>query len=291
VASTALFVNKPRLFPKYPAVVYLTNGAGHDYNAVTVEAKRRGARGLSYQLSYTLARDIGDLENLPASPPDARWMPEDAYNLHRERSVWLDIPTHRVNGNASWDLPIGKGKRLLPNAGRVLNLLAGDWSLSAIYTFHSGHFLTAMWTGSDPTGTAYTTSTTPASVTIRPDLLHDANLPYSKRTVNQWFDPTAFSAPTGGYFGSSAKGVIKGPHVNVLDFGLFKMIPLKERLTLRWELTGVNIFNHPNYSDPAAAALNITQEGQVGVLSAVGGVSTLDPSGARAFRMGLRVEF
>ncbi|HWB84928.1 MAG TPA: TonB-dependent receptor [Bryobacteraceae bacterium] len=288
VASTALFVNKPRLFPKYPAIIYLTNGAGHQFNGVTVEAKRRGAAGLTYQISYTLARDIGDLENMPASPPVTG---EDAYNRQRERAVWLDIPTHRVNGNIAWDLPVGKNKKLLSNPGRVVNLLVGNWSLSAIYTFHSGHFLTPLWTGPDPTGTAYTTSATPASVTIRPNILHDPNPPYDQRTVTQWFDPTAFAAPSGGYFGSSAKGVIKGPHVNVFDVGLFKVFPIRERLTMRWELTGVNIFNHPNYSDPAAAALNITQQGQVGVLSAVGGVSTLDPSGARAFRMGLRVEF
>jgi hypothetical protein len=60
---------------------------------------------------------------------------------------------------------------------------------------------------------------------------------------------------------------------------------------LRWELTGVNIFNHPNWSNPATAALNITTVGQVGVISADGGVSSLDPSGARALRMGLRLEF
>jgi hypothetical protein len=287
VPSTALFVNKPRMFPNYPAIIYLGNGAGHQYNGVTMEAKRRGPGGLTYQLDYTLSRDIGDLENMPASAPVTG---EDAYNLKRERAVWLDIPTHRVNGNAAWNLPFGKGKRLLSSAGRGLDLLVGNWSLSAIYTYHSGHFLTPTWTGPDPTGTAYTTNATPANVTIRPNQLHDPN-ENAPHTVNQWFDATAFAAPTPGSFGSAAKGVIKGPHVNVVDFGVFKMFPLNERLMLRWELTGVNVLNHPNYSDPAATALNITQQGQVGVLSAVGGVSTLDPSGARALRMGLRLEF
>jgi hypothetical protein len=48
------------------------------------------------------------------------------------------------------------------------------------------------------------------------------------------------------------------------------------------------MFNHPNYSDPA---LNISSAGQTGVISGVDGISSLDPSGARAFRMGLRIEF
>jgi len=61
------------------------------------------------------------------------------------------------------------------------------------------------------------------------------------------------------------------------------------------EATAVNILNHPNYNDPT---VNISQAGNVGVISGVGGASIvsgasspLDPSGARAFRMGLRVEF
>jgi hypothetical protein len=186
-------VNKPRPWPNYPAINYITNGAGHDYNALTVEAKRRGAKGLSYQVNYTLARDIGDLENMPASAPSSSWMPEDAYNRKREKAVWLDIPTHVVSGNASWAFPIGEGKSLLPNASPVLNLLVGNWSLSGNYNFTSGQFLTPEWTGPDPTGTAYTTSTTPASITIRPNELSDPNPPYSQRTVTGWFNASAFS--------------------------------------------------------------------------------------------------
>ncbi len=125
-------------------------------------------------------------------------------------------------------------------------------------------------------------------MTIRPNLLHNPNLPYDQRTVSHWFDTTAFGAPSQGSFGNSAKGVIKGPHVNVWDAGIFKSFAVTERLAVRWELTAINVFNHPNYADPA---VNISSSGQVGVISAVGGTSALDPSGARALRMGLRAEF
>jgi hypothetical protein len=152
-----------------------------------------------------------------------------------------------------------------------------------------------LWTGNDPTGTAYTTSATPASVTIRPNILADPNLPASQRSVNLWFNPAAFGPPTPGQFGTSGPGVIIGPTLNVWDAGLFKAFRPKERLIVRFEITATNILNHPNYSDPA---LNISQAGTVGVISSVGSSSNvsgasspLDPSGARAFRTGLRVEF
>jgi hypothetical protein len=285
--STALFVNKPRLFPLYPAINYLTNGAGHQYNAATAEIKRRGAGGLIYQLSYTLARDIGDLERGQS--------PENAYDRARERGPWIDIPKHTVTGNVVWDLPLGKGKRFLSTAHGVANALAGGWTTSVIYTYRAGRFLTPLWTGPDPTGTAFTTSAAPANVTIRPDAVGDPNLPSGQRGVNRWFNAAAFAAPGAGRFGTSGPGVVIGPSVSVFDAGIFKSFFVKERLVIRWEMTAVNILNHPNYADPS---MNISQAATAGVISGVGGGSNvsgasspLDPSGARAFRTGLRIEF
>jgi hypothetical protein len=288
VPGPGLFINKARRFPSYPNINYLTNGAGHQYNAMTAEVKRRGARGLTYQMSYTLSRDIGDLERGQS--------PENAYDRVRERGPWVDIPKHNVTGNVMWQVPVGRGKRWLSNAGRAADLIVGNWAMSAIYTFHSGRFLTPLWTGPDPAGYAYTNSSTPAQVTIRPNILRNPNLPEDQQRTTRWFDPAAFAPPSAGSFGTSGPGVIVGPHQNVFDFGLFKVIPLvKERAIMRFEVTATNIVNHPNYNDPAT---NISQAASVGVISGVGGASNvsgagspLDPLGPRSFRMGLRIEF
>jgi hypothetical protein len=285
--STGLFINQPRAFQTYPAINYLTNGAGHQYNGFTAEVKRRGTRGLTYQLSYTLAKDIGDLERGQS--------PENAYNRARERQPWLDIPKNSVTGNVIWELPFGRGKRFLANASGFASALLSGWSTSWIYTFRSGRYLTPMWTGPDPAGTAYTTTSAPATVTIRPNCLSNPNLPSGQQSLNGWFNAAAFAPPTTGQFGTCGGGVIIGPHLNVFDTGLFKNFRIKERVNIRFEITAVNIWNHPNYNDPTT---NISQAGNVGVISGVGGSSLvsgasspLDPSGARAFRTGLRVEF
>ena len=68
--------------------------------------------------------------------------------------------------------------------------------------------------------------------------------------------------------------------------GLHKNFDFSERWRFRWEMTAVNIFNHPNWSNPVT---NITQTANVGVISNVGGV--YDSTFARQFRMGLRLEF
>ncbi|MFN0100681.1 MAG: carboxypeptidase regulatory-like domain-containing protein [Bryobacteraceae bacterium] len=279
------YVDKPRRFPAYPEISYFTNGAGHQYNGLTAEAERKMARGLYFQSSWVWARDIGDLER-GASP-------ENPFDRARERTVWADIPTHRFTTNLYYQLPMGRGRSLLGNANRLTNLLAGGWDLSTIYSYHSGQFLTPAWSGPDPVGIAFTNSRTPANVTLRPDHLRDANLPGSERSVGRWFDASAFGnlAAGLGRFGTSSRGVIKGPAVNVWHVGLYKTLPITERVLLRWEATATNFFNHPNYSNPAT---NISQAANVGVISGVGGVngsSTGDQPFARAFRMGLRFEF
>jgi hypothetical protein len=74
--------------------------------------------------------------------------------------------------------------------------------------------------------------------------------------------------------------------------GLVKYFDLPGKaVRLRWEMTATNVFNHPNWSNPAT---NISQVANVGVISGVGGVngsSTGDQPGPRAFRMGVRVEW
>lgn len=285
--GTALFVNKGRLFPQYPGINYLTNGAGHQYNGFTVETKRRTGKGLTYQLSYTLAKDIGDLERGQA--------PENAYDRLRERGAWVDIPKHTVTGNVIWDLPVGKGRRYMGSSGALMNALAGGWSTALIYTFRSGRYLTPLWTGADPAGTAYTTSTTPANVTIRPNVTTNPNLSEDERSINRWFNVGAFTAPTPGQFGNAGTGIIVGPSMTVFDAGIYKEFSIRERARIRFEATATNIANHPNYNDPST---NISQTGTAGVISGVGGNSNvsgagspLDPAGARAFRTGLRVEW
>ena len=95
--------------------------------------------------------------------------------------------------------------------------------------------------------------------------------------------------PQPGRFGTSGKGVIKGPGVNVWSGGLGKEFMFSERMRLRWEMTANNFFNHPNWPNPST---DITDTTGLGVITSDGGVtngSVGDRSGARAFRMGLRL--
>lgn len=256
VADDRLYVDKPRAFPRYPAIPYTDNGAGHQYHGLSIEIERRNLRGLHYQLYYTLAKDVQDLENLE--------QPEDAYNRARERGTWGAIPRHRWQGNLIYDLPVGKGKAFGSNFGRWTNLIFGNWQLSAIYIYETGSAVTPLWSGPDPTGTRFTNNRTRPIVTLRPDRIADGRL--ENPTIERWFDINAFTAPPIGRFGSSGKGVIYGTPTNVLHGTLAKQIPIKERVTVRLEFLGNNVLNHPNYMNPNMV---VNAAGTAGVVTAV----------------------
>ena len=278
IANTVPYIYKPRRFQNYPSIGYITNGLDHQYHGLTVEARRRMASGWYYQASWVWSRDISMVA------------PEYAYGTF-DTAPTLDIPTHRVAVSTMYQFPIGKGRKFLSNASRPLDLILGGWELSTMYTYYSGQFLTPSWSLSDPTGTAYTTSLTPANVSRLPNVSGDPNLPSGQRTVNQWFNTSVFSAPAAGTFGNSGRGIIYGPWVNVWHAGMDKSFTLYERLKLRVEMTATNIFNHNSWSNPGTT---INSPASAAIVTGVGGVqggSTGDKPGPRVLRAGFRMEW
>ena len=279
VADTRLYVDKPRRFPRYPGISYTDNGAGHQYHGVSMEVERKRMKGFAYQVYYTLAKDVQDLENNES--------PEYAYDRRRERTTWGALPRQRFQLNAIYDMPFGKGKTFFGSAGRAAETIVGGWQVSSIYIYESGGAITPQWTGPDPTGTRFSGNTTRPQVTLRPDRLADGRL--DNPTVARWFDVGAFAAPQLGQFGSSGKYVLYGSPVNVLHATLAKQILVKERVRLRLELLATNALNHPNYMDPNT---NITNLGTAGVITAtIDRNAKFDSAIPREMQAQLRIEW
>jgi len=122
----------------------------------------------------------------------------------------------------------------------------GNWNIAGTYILQSGTWLTPSYSGVDSSNTN--------RLSGRPDRIADGNLPAGQRTIDRWFDTTAFVAPPAGIgrFGTSGNDVLNGPGINVLHAGIFKEIVLHERLRMKVEAVATDALNHPNYNDPGS---------------------------------------
>jgi hypothetical protein len=68
------------------------------------------------------------------------------------------------------------------------------------------------------------------------------------KTVQQWFNTTAFAAPAVGFFGNAAPGCITGPGTVNFDMAFYKDVPLSEHHKVQFRAELFNILNHTNFS-------------------------------------------
>jgi hypothetical protein len=52
-----------------------------------------------------------------------------------------DAARHRFSGAGVWEIPVGKGRRVMTSAPRALDALVGGWNLNGIVSIRSGRFL------------------------------------------------------------------------------------------------------------------------------------------------------
>src|SRR6185312_2770179 len=104
-----------------------------------------------------------------------------------------------------------------------------------------------------------------------PNLTGDPVLPASERSVNRWFDTSAFSAAPQFALGTSSRNPVRGPQYRNLDFAVMRRVPVSgdNSLELRAEifnLTNTPPFGAPNGSFGSAAFGTITTAGDPRVI-------------------------
>lgn len=303
--STTPYVDQPlssRPFPNWGVVNTRSTGATAFYNAFEAEAMHHFHNGLEFDSSYTWAKNLTDDAGpapggLPGETGGSRAM--NLYNRHSMYGNDYATRRHHWVTSAVWNLPFGKGMHFLNNAGGLEQAAMGGWSLSSIFLWQSGPYLTPYFNGGDPSGTGSGI----IGRTQHPDIIGDPTL--SNPTAAQWVNPAAFTCPgvsgwkngtpcligTGGNtpnpigrFGNSGVGVVEGPGTVNLDMAIAKNFQVTEKARIHVEASFTNILNHPNLADPV---MNIASPNFGQITSA----RRSDFGGSRTGQIGVRIEF
>jgi outer membrane receptor protein involved in Fe transport len=303
--STTYYVNQPlssRPFPNWGVVNTRANGANANYNSLQVEVNHRLRGGVTFDSTYTFAKNLADNQGYAAdhfADENSGHRTMDLYNLKHEYGDVYGTRRQRWITTAIYDLPVGRGRSFGGNMNRFVDAVVGGWQLSSIFLWQSGPYETPYFSGGDPSGTG-------SGVIGRsqaPDLVGNPNLSNPNR--NDWFNLNSFACPATpgwqpgtacligsgpgnlppiGRFGTAGISTVLGPGTVNLNAGLAKYFSITERMRIKIEGSFTNALNHTNLAAPVLAI----DSGSVGQITAAQGA---DFGGYRTGQVGARIEF
>lgn len=238
-------VQARRPFPRFSTIQFNTTEGNSNFHSLQVRMERRFRDGLTYLASYTLSKTIY------AAVTD-----QNPYSIKEARALAAFDAPQRLVVSTVYEIPVGSGRRFV-NRGGAVNALFGGWQVGGILSFQSGSPFTPT-TGRDIANVGTTT---------RPDRLGTGTL--ENRTIERWFDASAFANPAPFNFGTSGVNILRGPGLQNIDGILSKSFRLgsNENRYVQYRFEAFNVLNRVNFANPNA---NINQPAQVGRIFAAG---------------------
>jgi hypothetical protein len=228
------------------------NGVGN-YHGLQLKFQKPFAHGFTLLSGFTWSKTMDDVGGNFVGEGERSSALQDNDNRRADYGLAAqDVPKRFVVAYL-YELPVGRGKRFLSKGGAASAVLGG-WQLNGVTTVQSGNPVFV--------SQACNRANTDAG-TMRPDLVHNPNLPGGRshgEQVAEWFDTSAFvnvcPGPEGPFsFGNAGRNIVRGPGLHDWDFGLAKQIPLPgEGRHLDFRAEFFNIFNHPIFGQPGGTA-------------------------------------
>ena len=227
-------------FSQYSYVFFAANAAFASYNALTAKFQRQFSGGFSFLANYTWSKALTNTMQGGANAP----LNQMASCRNCDKGMaGFNVPQNLMTATV-WQLPVGKGKKLLGNASPVLNGLVGGWTLDAITSFSQGNPFTV--NAPNNTGAVLTNFRANRLSNGRTGL-RDTNL---RTNGLYWLNPSSFATPAAGYFGNSGANIVTGPGVNNWDLALQKDLQFREQWRLQFRSEFFNAWNHAQFANP-----------------------------------------
>ena len=221
--STISVSNLLRAFPEFSSVTENNmNSGGSYFHQVSARLSRRLSHGFLLSLDYNHSRLMESNSYLNAG------------EMKLEKHVSADDRPDNVGISALYELPLGRGKRFLGNAGAVLNHIVGDWAVSSLYNYHTG-----------------------APVNWSSDVIYyGGDLHWNAHNVNQTFNTTQFNTNSSQQYTnhyrtfSSYFSNLRVDSTNNVNVSATKNFKIRESVKLQFRADAFNLCNHPLFAAP-----------------------------------------
>jgi hypothetical protein len=252
VAGGALSVNARRPISTFVAIEESLPAGFLSYHALQTKLEHRFAGGLyllnSFVWSHAIDNASGHLDT-----PNSDNSRVNLANLAGERGQ--SAYNQPINETLSlvWDVPFGSGRRFANNLPKPVNMLIGDWQLTAIDSNTSGQPVNLVYSPS----AAYTLS---GLLSQRPNqsgnpLAPKSNWVKKSTSLTGYLSTTNVTVPTDAAhpYGTASRNSFRDMAFNQVDLGLHKNFHLwRDRVNFDLRGEAFNILNHVNYAAPTS---------------------------------------
>lgn len=226
-------------YPIYQSITGDTYNAISNYNSLQLSLEKRFASGLSFEFNHTWAHFLDDQDSSAYGGAAGTQTVQRSYNPSASYGSSNFDVRNAFKGRVVYELPFGKEKPFL-NKSRVLDAVVGGWQTSGTLVLSSGSPFTPVISGSNNSfsqaGDWY------------PNQI--GNPIPRHQTIDQWFDPSAFTLPEPGTFGNMRRNSLYGPGIKLVNLSAGKKFVLHEGIELSIRADATNAFNHASFGLP-----------------------------------------
>jgi hypothetical protein len=267
--------------PNFHAINGSTNNAISNYNSLQATINKRMTSGLSFAVNYTWSHFLDDQDSSGWGSRAGQQNYQNSYKPSLNYANSNFDQRHALKGNVVYELPFGQGKQFL-NHNQLLDGIIGGWQASGTVILLSGNPFTVF--ANDNTSFAQAGSLFPNSTGVSPKPLH--------RSINEWYNPAAFSQPAPGTFGNVGRNSVTGPGINQVNLSAGKTFSLLEGIKLQIRADATNAFNHASFGVPNQY-LSIPSGAPSGTTSFDGANTNITwvTVGARTMQLGAHLTF
>jgi hypothetical protein len=210
-----------------------------------IRFQKRASHYISIEGNYTFSKATDD-----SSAGANAWIgglqvdnPQVLDDLKAEHSIGANDATHRFTAAFILDLPVGRGRWIGSNMGRVVDGIVGGWSLDSFLTFQSGQPLAIQ-----------ISSARLADGNQRPNVICDKlrtgiSFDEAARTGQPYLNQDCFADPGDNIAGNAPRffSNLRGPGIRNLDLSFSKEFTVKEDMKLQIRAEMFNATNTPRF--------------------------------------------
>jgi hypothetical protein len=245
------------------------NTGNNNFNALQAQIHRRFKNGLMLQSNYKWSHGITDASLGAGESVSFQDMSCRACD---RSSTSIDV-RHYFTTNAVYELPFGKGKAFARTGAAAAVL--GGWELAGIASARTG--LPVNITTSRNAAVMLDGNTS----SQRPNYVLGQDIYAANQTINNWFNPAAFSTPAKYTWGNLGRYMGNGPGALEFDTTLQRKFQLTEKVAFNLRATAYNLANHPIFSNPSGNSSS----------SSFGRITSIVNDGATGSGAPRRIEF